>query len=162
MNVKKNNLGITLNKKIILGLVKAACQARNKVLSPASLTFKTAVGAAILTKDGQITIGGNYENKIHKGIHAEVGALYLASFLHGYRGKDFVAIAVVYDNKPGEPPYPACAECRQWLWEGTNPNLIIIAANTKGEILYIDTLKNLYPMPYPSNVFTSSMKLYCS
>lgn len=149
MNVKKKNLRIRLNKKIALKLVKAACKARNRVLNPRPLTFKTAVGAAILTRDGKITIGGNYENKIHKGIHAEVGALYLSSFLHGYRGKDFVAIAVVYDNKPNEPPYPACAECRQWLWEGTNPDLVIIAANTKGKILYANTLKNLYPMPYP-------------
>lgn len=150
MNVKRKNLSVKLDKKIILKLVKAACRARKMVLSPTPLTFRTAVGAAILARDDKITIGGNYENKIHKGIHAEIGALYLASFLHGYRKKDFVAIAVVYDNKPNEPPYPARAECRQWLWKGTNPDLIIIAANAKGEILYKDTLKNLYPMPYPA------------
>ena len=107
------------------------------------------VGAAILTKDGKIFDGCNLELKIIKGIHAEGGALYKGLY-DGYRNKDFIAIAIVYVGKSKEPPYPSCAECRQWLWELTHPNLIVISASTKGEILHKSTIKELYPMPYPA------------
>ena len=114
------------------------------------LTFNTAVGAAILTKDGTITAGCNIEDKARsQTVHAENLAVSKALF-DGYRNDDFVAIAIVYQERADEPPYPACALCRQWLWENTNENILIIAVDLDGKILHQDTLKNLYPYPYPA------------
>lgn len=125
-------------------LIDAAARAREK-----ALTFKTKVGAAIQTKDGKIYAGFNIENRIHKGHHAEEVALIRALF-EGYKGSDFEAMAIVYETSSEENPYPACASCRQYMWENTSPDLIVIAAQPDGTVLYKGRLKKLYPYPYPS------------
>ena len=121
-------------------LVQIALEAMNKAIS-----FKSKVGAAILVKDGNIFSGFNIETYIHKGYHAEEVAL-ISALKAGYKKNDFEAIAIVCSF---EGQYPACASCRQVLWEFTNPDLVIIyydISSGKGEAFQ---LKNLYPYPYP-------------
>ena len=122
-------------------LVNIALQTMNKAIS-----FKSKVGAAILVKDGTIFTGFNIETYIHKGYHAEEVAL-ISALKAGYKKNDFLAIAIVYSF---EGEYPGCASCRQYLWEFTNPDLVVVyydISSNKGSAF---VLKDLYPYPYPS------------
>ena len=121
-------------------LIKIAVDSMNK-----AITFKSKVGAAILTKDGSVFTGFNIETRIHKGYHAEEVAL--ISFLKaGYKRGDIKAIAIAYSF---EGTYPACASCRQYLWELGGEDMEVACydlTNNKGSIF---KLIDLYPMPYP-------------
>jgi len=64
---------------------------------------------------------------------------------------NFEGIIIVYKFKGHTGTYPACASCRQFLWEFTNPDLLITVVDTEGNIIFEDTLRNLYPSPYPNN-----------
>jgi cytidine deaminase len=121
-------------------LVQTALEAMTKAIS-----FKSKVGAAILTRDGNTFTGFNIETYVHKDYHAEEIAL-ISALKSGYKKNDFIAIAIAYSF---EGEYPGCASCRQFLWEFTNPELIVIyydVSKNKGEAF---VLKNLYPYPYP-------------
>jgi len=111
-------------------------------------TFKSRVGACLYTKNGYY-VGFNVETRIHKGYHAEEMAL-INAMLHDVKPKDFLGIVIVYVFKGYETGiYPMCASCRQFIWEFTNPNIMVTVVNPNGKILFQDILKNLYPMPYP-------------
>lgn len=90
-------------------LIDAAVQVRTKAYAPYS---NFAVGAALLTKSGQVFVGCNVEN-ISLGLTtcAEQGAV-SAAIAAGE--KDFVAMVVVADSK--EPAVP-CGRCRQVMAE---------------------------------------------
>jgi cytidine deaminase len=111
-------------------------------------TYGGRVGACIYTKTGKLFLGFNVETKIHKGYHAEEVAI-INSLINESKPEEATGVIIVceLDNKG---IFPACASCRQFLWEFTNPDLLVTVVNTKGEILFEDTLTNLYPMPYPT------------
>lgn len=90
-------------------LIEAALKVRLQAYAPYS---NFAVGAALLTKSGQVFVGCNVEN-ISLGLTtcAEQGAV-SAAIAAGE--KDFVAMAVVADSK--EPAFP-CGRCRQVMAE---------------------------------------------
>jgi cytidine deaminase len=121
-------------------LIKLAISASER-----AITFKSKVGAAILTRDGNVFSGFNIETYIHKGYHAEEVAL-ISALKAGYKKTDFDSIAIAY-SFPGV--YPACSSCRQFLWEFTHPDLKVICFeitnNSGSEVV----LKDLYPLPYP-------------
>lgn len=114
-------------------------------ISEKAITFHSKVGAVILTKDGHAFSGFNIETHIHKGYHAEEVAL-ISALKFGYKRTDFDTIAIAY-TFPGV--YPACASCRQFLWEFTHPDLKIICFDISSNSRSEYTLKDLYPIPYP-------------
>lgn len=116
---------VFMNKK---ELVEEAIKAREHSYSPYS-NFK--VGAAILTKDGQIIHGANIENSSFGLCNcAERNAMFNA-YCQGYKKDDIVAIAVVADTKNVVSP---CGACRQVMSELLNRDCKIYLANTSKKI----------------------------
>ena len=109
-------------------LVQKAIDARLLSYSPYS-RFK--VGAALLTKDGQVFVGANIENSSYPlCMCAERNALYNA-MMHGYKKDDFEALALAADT---EEPCSPCGACRQVISELFPSDKPIYMANIKGDI----------------------------
>ena len=109
-------------------LVKKAVDARELSYSPYS-RFK--VGAALLTKDGQVFVGANIENSSYPlCMCAERNALYNA-MMHGYKKDDFEALALAADT---EKPCSPCGACRQVISELFPSDKPIYMANIKDDI----------------------------
>ena len=121
-------------------------QSAIKAVDRAVIHKGTPVGVAVLMNDGSVIQGFNIESRGFPNIHAEVVAI-ISCIKMGYIKNDYKAIAIVYAF-PGL--YPACASCRQFLWEHTNPDLEVIAfdiSTGKGQVF---KLKDLYPFPFPA------------
>src|SRR3954468_14321986 len=119
----------------IKSLITQAVSIRKKSYSPYS---EFAVGAALLTKSGDVFTGCNVENLSYRlTICAEQGAV-ASAIANGHR--DFVSIAVVADS---QKPVVPCGACRQLLAE-FNPALSIIMATTNGEVEEV-SLSELLP-----------------
>jgi len=105
-------------------LILAAKKARDQAYAPYS---GFSVGAAVLTKSGQVFAGCNVENaSLGLTICAERSAV--AAAVVGGK-KDFEAIAIVANsNKPALP----CGACRQVLAE-FSPSMKVFVATTRGE-----------------------------
>ncbi|SEN04637.1 cytidine deaminase [Lihuaxuella thermophila] len=121
-------------------LIEAAIQAREKAYVPYS---NFPVGAALLTREGQIIQGCNVENASY-GLSncAERTALFKAvsdGLLGGFQG-----IAVVADT-PG--PVSPCGACRQVLAELCPPEMKVWLANLHGDITET-TVAELLPMAF--------------
>jgi cytidine deaminase len=115
-------------------LIQIAIEARKKAYVPYS---HYPVGAALLTRSGEIYTGANIENAAFSvTICAERTAIFKA-VSEGER--DLQAIAVVTKN--GGTP---CGSCRQAMAE-FNPNMKIYIANEKGELVQETTLKEILP-----------------
>ena len=109
-------------------LIKKAEKARELAYAPYS-NFK--VGAALLTKDGQVFLGANIENSSYPlCMCAERNALYNA-MLHGYKKTDFVALALTADT---DEPCSPCGACRQVISELFPIDAPIYMANLKGDV----------------------------
>ncbi len=103
-------------------LVEQARLARQQAYAPYS---RFQVGAALLTKSGQVFTGANVENAVHGlAICAERNAIFQA-VARGER--EFEAIAVV--TEPGVTP---CGACRQVMQEFDHGSLRVIVADTAG------------------------------
>lgn len=121
----------------IKSLIAAAVRVREESYSPYS---EFGVGAALLTKSGDVFTGCNVENISYRlTICAEQGAV-ASAIAHGHN--DFVSIAVVADSKK---PVVPCGACRQLLAE-FNPALSVIMATTGGEVEEV-SLSALLPRP---------------
>lgn len=109
-------------------LVCKAIEARGLSYSPYS---KFAVGAAILTSDGEVYLGTNIENASYGlAMCAERNALYNA-YCHGVAQEDIEALAIVADTKL---PVSPCGACRQVISELFPSDKPIFLANLKGDI----------------------------
>ena len=109
-------------------LVELAIKARENSYSPYS---KFKVGAALVTKSGEVFLGANIENASYPlCMCAERNALYNA-INHGYKKEDFAAIAVVGDTAK---PITPCGACRQVMSELLNNKAPIYMANLKGDV----------------------------
>ena len=107
-------------------LVQKAIEARSLSYSPYS---HFAVGAAVLTKDGQVFVGANIENSSYPlCMCAERNALYNA-YMHGYKKNDLVALALSADT---DSPCSPCGACRQVISELFPKDGVIIMTNLKG------------------------------
>ena len=92
-------------------LVELAIKARENSYSPYS---KFKVGAALMTKSGEVFLGANIENASYPlCMCAERNALYNA-YNHGIKKSDISALAVVGDTKQ---PITPCGACRQFTWQ---------------------------------------------
>lgn len=108
-------------------LIIKAKEARALSYSPYS---HFAVGAAVLTKDGQVFVGANIENSSYPlCMCAERNALYNA-MLHGYKKDDFVALALSADT---DGPCSPCGACRQVISELFPRKAPIYMSNLKGD-----------------------------
>ena len=90
-------------------LVRAAAEARERAVAPYS---KFKVGAALLTKGGEVVSGANVESASY-GLTCCAERVALFNALTGGK-RDFIAVAVVA-RAPGVPM--PCGACRQLLAE---------------------------------------------
>ena len=120
-------------------LVILADEAKEKSYSPYS-NFR--VGAALLTKGGNVYQGANIENAAFGAtICAERTAVFAAK-LDGV--EEFSAIAVTSDSKDYIPP---CGSCRQVLLELCGEELDVHITNGAGDVKTFK-LKELLPFSF--------------
>lgn len=122
-------------------LLKAARIVMNNAHAPYS-NFK--VGAALLTKSGEIFTGCNVENASYGlTICAERNAIFSA-VANGVI--DFTEMLIIADSTT--LPYP-CGACRQVLSEFCKPDFKIhVVANKKQELSEIMTIGDLLPKSF--------------
>jgi cytidine deaminase len=119
-------------------LIEAAKAARRKAYAPYS---KFQVGAALLTRDGQVFEGCNVENASYGLCNcAERTALFVA-IAAGYRPGQFQSLAVVGDT---DGPIAPCGACRQVIIELGSPTLEVVLTNLKGDV-EVTSAKALLP-----------------
>ncbi|MGG0176275.1 cytidine deaminase [Gottfriedia acidiceleris] len=122
-------------------LINEAIKARVNAYVPYS---KFQVGAALLTKDGQVIHGCNIENASYGLTNcAERTALFKA-YSEGIT--EFSAVAVVADT---EGPVAPCGACRQVLFELSGPDTVVYLSNLNGAIQET-TVKELLPGAFTS------------
>ena len=122
-------------------LVLKAIEARKLSYSPYS---NFAVGAALLTKDGEVYLGANIENSSYPlCMCAERNAIYNA-MLHEIKKDDIVALALAADT---DGPCSPCGACRQVISELFPSEGKIYLANLKGATKETD-IKELLPFSF--------------
>ncbi len=121
-------------------LVKAATKVRENAFAPYS---KFKVGAAVLTKDGEIFTGCNVESATYGlTVCAERIAIWKAV---SENEKEFSHIAVVADTEKLTPP---CGACRQIIWEFCG-DIPVTMANLRGDVETIQ-MSELLPKAFDS------------
>lgn len=122
-------------------LIQKAFEAQKNAYAPYS---KFHVGAALLTKSGEVILGANIENASY-GLTccAERNALF-AAYSRGLRRDDLVSIAVVSDSDPAASP---CGACRQVISELMPKNAPIYIANKLGQV-YEVSVAQLLPFAF--------------
>jgi cytidine deaminase len=119
-------------------LLAAARQVRERAYAPYS---KFLVGAALLTREGQIITGINIENASYGlTICAERVAAFRA-ISEGHRA--FALLAVVVDTETLTPP---CGACRQVLWELAG-DIPVVLGNLSATTTSF-RMKELLPFPF--------------
>ena len=121
-------------------LYEVAERARERAYAPYS---KISVGAALLTRGGEVYTGANIENAAYgPTICAERVAIHTA--IHNGE-RDFVAIAIA-GGRLGEEEshdFVPCGVCRQVMAEFCTPDLVIVTGEADGVICR--TLGDLLP-----------------
>lgn len=129
-----------LTNEIQQTLIQRAVQAWHKAYAPYS---KYSVGAALLTKTGEIYDGVNIENAVFPlTICAERVAIFKAV---SEGKKSFEAIAVVTRN--GGTP---CGSCRQVMAE-FGLDTIVLIADVEGRLHQTTTVAELLPYSFGEN-----------
>ena len=95
------------------------------------------VGAALLTKSGEIITGVNIENSSLGATICAERTAFVKAISEGYREFDTIAIA-----SSGQEAWP-CGICRQFMYEFA-PDLRVVT-RTKEDNLRVFTLKELLP-----------------
>lgn len=95
------------------------------------------VGAALLTKSGEIITGVNIENSSLGATICAERTAFVKAISEGYREFDTIAIA-----SSGQEAWP-CGICRQFMYEFA-PDLRVVTG-TKEDNLRVLTLKELLP-----------------
>ena len=127
-----------IDKELQEKLIRTASEARFK----ARVYTGFHVGAALLTKSGEIITGCNVElHTTLSSICAERTAMVKAVSM-GYQ--EFEAIAVVTDSRKAESP---CSFCRQYLID-FDPNIQVIMSNEDMSDVVVMTAAELVPMAF--------------
>ncbi len=121
-------------------LVAAAAKAREGSVSPYS---KFKVGAALLTKSGQVIGGANVESASY-GLTCCAERVALFKALTG-GSKDFIAIAVVARCANGPMP---CGACRQLLSEYAPDARVLVADSGDLNTIKQFTVNELLPSAF--------------
>ena len=110
-----------------LDLMQHAIKARDNAYTPYS---KFNVGAALLSKDGEIFEGCNIENASYGLTNCAERTAIFKAVSEGTRG--FTAIAIAADT---EGPCSPCGACRQVIAEFCAPTMPVYLTNLKGDVL---------------------------
>lgn len=121
-------------------LVRAAVRARGGSVSPYS-HFK--VGAALLTRSGDISVGANVESASY-GLTCCAERVALFKALTGGE-RDFIAIAIVARCDGGPMP---CGACRQLLAEYAPTATVFVADSRAPRTIREFTVRELLPAPF--------------
>ena len=132
-------------------LIKAALNAREHAYAPYS---HFAVGAAVLTKDGQVYTGCNIENASYGATNCAERTAIFKAVSEG--NQEIIKIAIV-GGKTGEEiteyAYP-CGVCRQVMAEFSNPkDLKVLVAKSEEEYLEM-TLEELLPNSFGGHIWS--------
>ncbi|KZE40362.1 cytidine deaminase [Bhargavaea cecembensis] len=100
---------------------------------------KFQVGAALLTKDGEVFGGCNIENSAYSMANCAERTAFFKAISDGHR--DFKALAVVADT-PG--PVSPCGACRQVIAEFCDGDMPVYLTNLKGDVMET-TVSELLP-----------------
>ena len=95
-------------------LLDAAEEAMEKAYNPYSHFY---VGAALLTADGKIITGANYENASYGNTICAERAALLKANAEGYRRFKAIAIIAKGENFDVDKPTAPCGACRQSIFE---------------------------------------------
>jgi cytidine deaminase len=131
----KTDLGISV--QALSRLIHAADRARERAVAPYS---KFKVGAALLTKKGEIVTGANVESASY-GLTCCAERVALFNALTSGR-KDFVAVAVIARVDGGPMP---CGACRQLLAEYASDSKVYVADSRKLKVVKQFTIRELLP-----------------
>ncbi|MCM3358402.1 cytidine deaminase [Psychrobacillus sp. MER TA 171] len=107
-------------------LLKASITAMEKAYVPYS---KFPVGAALLTKSGEVILGCNIENASFGLTNCAERTAVFKAVSEGI--KNFTAIAIAGDT---DGPISPCGACRQVLAEFCEPNMPVYLTNLKGNV----------------------------
>ncbi|MBR9682850.1 MAG: cytidine deaminase [Candidatus Aenigmarchaeota archaeon] len=130
-----------------------------KLLNEAEKAMETAygpyskfyVGAALLTNDGTIITGSNFENSAYGStICAERGVILRANAM-GYKKHKEIAIIGRGEDFDTEEVIAPCGSCRQVLYEVSqisDYNMKIILSTTKKEKIIITSINELLPLAF--------------
>ena len=121
-------------------LVRAAARARERAVAPYS---KFKVGAALLTKGGEIISGANVESASY-GLTCCAERVALFNALTGGK-RDFVAVAVVARAPGGPMP---CGACRQLLAEYAPAAKVWVADSRAPDKIREFTVRKLLPAAF--------------
>ena len=117
-------------------LIRAAMEARTFSYAPFS---NFHVGAALLTKDGEVYTGCNIENSAYSPTLCAERCAIAKAVSEGKR--EFLAIAVVGPEDGYTTP---CGVCRQVLYEFCDESLVILCGGTEENYMET-TLGELLP-----------------
>jgi len=123
-------------------LATLAVQARKMAYAPYSGFL---VGAALLTKGGQIYTGVNIENAAFSPTNCAERTAFFCAVSHGERNFDAVAVAGWKEGQPGFA-FP-CGVCRQVMMEFCRPDAFRIFV-TDGKELKTFLLDELLPFGF--------------
>ena len=128
-------------------LLSEAMKARENSYCPYS---GFAVGAALLTTNGEIYHGCNVENSSYGATNCAERTALFAAVADGRRRGDFVAIAIAGGPKDGELiPCPPCGICRQALSEFADAAEFTVLWATGEDVEYEEhTLAELLPLGF--------------
>lgn len=118
-------------------MIQAAARARENAVAPYS---KFRVGAALLTKSGEIISGANVESASY-GLTCCAERIALFKALTEGK-KDFTAIAIVAAVKNGPMP---CGACRQLLAEYAPKAKVFVADSRKINMINEFSVRKLLP-----------------
>jgi cytidine deaminase len=121
-------------------LVRAAAKARQRAVAPYS---KFKVGAALLTRSGEIVTGANVESASY-GLTCCAERVALFNALTAGK-RDFVAVAVVARAPGGPMP---CGACRQLLAEYAPDAAVWVADSSALRSVKEFSVRELLPAPF--------------
>lgn len=108
------------------------------------------VGAALLTKDGEIFGGCNIENAAYTPSNCAERTAIFKAVSEGK--KEFCAIAIVGGKQDGELQFCSpCGVCRQVLVEFCNPETFVVYLGTSPKDYKGYLLKDLLPFGFGPN-----------
>lgn len=133
-------------------LIKYALKAREKAYAPYS---GFTVGAALLTKSGEVFTGCNIENSSYGATNCAERTAIFKAVSEGYKEFEIIAITggMKDDDEPKGFAFP-CGICRQVMREFCNPEefRVIVAKNTVEYNEY--KLEELLPYSFgPENIY---------
>lgn len=125
-------------------LMETAIEYRKRAYTPYS-NFK--VGAAVLTKTGEIFGGCNVENAAYGPSNCAERTAIFKAVSEGYL--EFEAIAIVGGKTDGKLEFcPPCGVCRQVMTEFCNPNDFTVILGTSPEDRTCYKLAEIFPLTF--------------